>query len=418
MLVLAAILSLMWYLGPAAVRNLTGLILTHRLQRTGVLMSPIARDNPGRPLWELDDNAISWLPSSPMRPVLEGWEALLAGRTKDAADAFLRASDQGSGYTRSLDDFVSRAEEQRQVLPTMAPPGLAEYEYGLAMRAVEAHVWALGLEDFERAVVHRPGPWPDSFYTAYSTALTWAAPEVAQSIALEVNHAPAPDPQIRVGRKEQPGWETPVFVTGGWYLQGFTVHSWTAMDYGFPTAVEFFWTNNLGHVERQTVQAWNLVANGGFELGVDRQPGYLMGWFRPADAVAGFESPLWRTVWRDGGLETALVLLPRGLQDSDETLSRLVQVRPQTYLLWSAWIENTGEGNPHIFVEWRDVRQRLIGTEIPMQGQAHGAGRYYAGVLEAPPGAVYLSISLVNVGALGESWYDDLLFLPLRPPAP
>ena len=143
-----------------------------------------------------------------------------------------------------------------------------------------------------------------------------------------------------------------------------------------------------------------------------------MGWFKPADAVPGFESPLWRTVWWVGRLETASVLLPRGLQNNDGTLSRLVQIRPQTNLLWSAWIENTGEGNSDIFVEWRDVRQRPIRTGIPMQGQAHVPGRYYADVLEVPPGAGYLSISLVNFRAFGESWYDDLLLLPLRPAAP
>ena len=416
LLIFAIILSLELF-SPAIARNLTALILINRLVYTNVLQSSMSTDAPSVPLGDIGDVVPSWLPASPMRPVLKTWDSLLTGRTESGARSLLQASDLGSGFTRSLDDFI-RLEEERKgsVLSVDVPIGLAEYEYGLALRGIEQQDWHRSLEHFERAVAFRPGPWTESFYLRYYKTLTQVAPDIAIRIAVEQSVPAESMPQINVGRKDQPGWDMPISVADGWYLQGFTIRSWTAIERGLPVIADLFWKHVSGRILHHTAQTWNLVPNGGFEFGTTSRS-IDFRWFQRTYDNSPFSSPPLRTVMHDGRSSNVLVLLPCGPEHDNEIFTRLIQVMPNSSILWSTWIEKSDDGNPHIFVTWLNSQKRQIKVDIPMQGNASGVGRNYAGVLQVPDNASYMSLVLTNYKASGETLWDNLLLIELpRPP--
>jgi hypothetical protein len=347
-----------------------------------------------------------------------GMASLLQNRYAEASRDLLQAADLKGGFTRSLDAFVQAEQSHKGTFLMLTPVGLAEYEYVLALRAADDGDWNRSLEHIEWAIDYRPGPWPEDFYTHYREVLGQVAPEIVERMSLEEAAVPAAMPQIKVGRKDQPGWETPIRVTDSWQLQGFTVRSWTAFDHGFPATVGFFWQNGAGQLYQQTVRIWNRLSNGGFELGTASHPNHLLGWFKPTYALRSLSSVPLGVVWRQGITSTVLLSRPTGPEHNDDTLARLIRVQPQTYLLWHAWIDNSNNGNPHIFVEWRDARQKPIKPEIPMQGNASGTSGDYAGVLQVPDNAMYMALNLTNWKSSGEVLWDNLLLLPLTPPAP
>jgi hypothetical protein len=372
------------------------------------------------PEWQMQNCQVQAerLPASPAKSVLMAWNALLTHQDEEAALALQRASDEQSGFTRSLDAIVQAERTQTGALWATAPFGLAEYHYGLALRAMQASNWTDSLEHFQRALVYHPGPWSESFYESYRQVLTRTEPTVMDAIALEEILPPATLPQVRVGHKNQPGWEAPVPVSDTLELQGFSIRSWTALDYGLPSLVDFFWQDTSGQVVRETVETWNLLPNGGFELGADQNPADVLGWFQSTDRYEKFARPVWRRIWRAGKASTALLSIPSNLGNWDDVkVSRTIRVAPNSNLVWSAWIDNTGEGNPHIFVFWLGEQNDTLSVEVPMQGNARGQGKTYAGLLTVPAQAVYMRVVLQNWKVAGEVLWDDL-FLAQLPSLP
>jgi hypothetical protein len=365
---------------PLLARNLTGVLALHYLACVGVF----------------------------------GPSPLLDGCPENAAHALLQASESNSNFMQNLDTGV-RIENQPEGQPWIAAQdALAVYHYGLGMRAMEQANWPQSLEHFQRAVTDRPGPWSGEFYTRYRNVLSYTVPHTMARITVEEMTEPATAPTILVGRKEQPGWDTPIAIGVGWQLEGLAVRSWTAVEQGLPVTVDLFWKSSAGSVERQTVVNENMMPNGGFELGANWAPTRIAGWYGGKDD----EVSLATCPVLSGQSSTCLAILPRGLEGVSGAGTRLIPLAPHVEtLLWSARIETKPGGNPHILVSWIDRNKMPIKLEIPFQGNVTEPSQHHAGVLQIPENAAYIQIELANWKASGEVWFDDLLLLPLKPPA-
>ena len=310
----------------ACSHNLAAVILTHRLATTGVIrratQGPVATD------WTAD--LVRWLPESAGESVLEPWDSLSNSENAErTARALLRAYDARSGFARSLDAWA-HAQAPLASPDAVLPLGLAEYEYGLALRAMEQADWRASLAHFERAAVIRPGPWPASFVNRYRESLRHANTELKERLSREETTPPT---RIDVGRKDYPGWKVAIESRHGWHLEGFALQSPTAIDLGLPSTARIFWVIDRGQAATQTVRVWNMVPDGGFELN-PVPPLSDFGWLQTLAPGRTTSAPR-RLVHRSPATSTAAVLVPLHDQ-SNGILARPIPVNPGAYLLWHA----------------------------------------------------------------------------------
>jgi hypothetical protein len=408
-LVVATLLGLISAV-PAASSNVQALILTHRLDRANALTASAPPLDGGTGTRQQSIALPRWLPATATGEVLAAWDAILAGDRTKTAEVLMRADRSGSGFTRSLRDFVQQQQESVDLVP--APRGLAEFEYGRAVDAASRQEWTSSLRFFENAIAYQPASWPAEFVSRYSAVLSRSRPDAMRRIAAE-EALVSPSPYARVGTKEQPGWDRPVPMPDGRQLEGFSVRSRTALNRGLPLLVDLFLADSSGTRTRETFRTWNLIANGGIELGGPSRPGEF-GW---AEVTAGptFFPATTRTIFREG--EPSRVLVSRDSGPGDRgTTARGIRVKPQSMLLWSGWIDSGG-GTAVMFLRWHDAHGKVLQFEMPVQGNISGPGRIYAGLVRVPAAATLLSILLANWRSTGEVHWDDLFLAEIGPTA-
>jgi hypothetical protein len=393
-------------------RNLADAVLARQLARAGVFgeAGTAAAGKYSAP------GASTRLPPSVRETVLVPWDLLLNHPGgDDTARALLRARDAGTGFGMSL-DALARTPAPLGWPDEVVPFGLPEYEYGLAMRALDQRDWPGGLEHFERAVMFRPGPWPAHFVTRYRAALSADHAAVIDRLTREESTPADSWAQVDVGRKDMGYWGVPIETARGWRLENFALQSFTPADLGLPVTVRLTWLANSGIRTNEVFAAWNMVANGGFELNAGSASGEF-GWFHPLpDGRAA--SPVQRGVVHNGRTSNAVFLAPSG-NISNGVSGRPIPVTPGAFLLWHVWIKTTPGANPFMFVSWRDANNARIADEIPIQDTPITKPEFdYAGVLHVPEAARYVSIMLTNWRTTrGTTLWDDVLLIPIRPPS-
>ncbi len=396
----------------ASARNLDGLILMHYVAESDRQRAAEAdHSSLGNSPSTRAEKLLSQHVETSLNPLLVAQVAITAGRPEEAALALLKATDRDRAIALGLEAEPHDETVCGGTTWASLPAGPAEYRYGLAMGAMQRQSWREALEQFQRAVAFRPGPWPDSFVERYREVLAHAAPYESSRLAAEQSAAPAPAPLVLAGRKDQLGWQTPIPVSERWQLEGFALRGWAGLELGLPVTVDTFWRDTTGGTRRQTQVAWNLLPNGGFELGLDWSPPQLAGWYQEGCCAQR------RDLVRSQRKTAVLVSPPSRPGSADCKVSSLVKTRPGTWLMWSAWIDNSHSGNPHIFVSWLDARKNEVLAEIPIQGNANGSGRDYAGMLRVPDDAEFLLITLMNWKSGREVLWDNMLLLEVRPPA-
>jgi hypothetical protein len=70
-----------------------------------------------------------------------------------------------------------------------------------------------------------------------------------------------------------------------------------------------------------------------------------------------------------------------------------------------------------MFVFWFDGKKTQLGFEVPFANVPSQSGRYFAGVLRVRNRAAYVQLRLANWQAVGQTRFDDLFLVPLKPPA-
>lgn len=325
-----------------------------------------------------------------------------------------RIANENSGMLRMFDQFIGLSKRSKSIYAIPVPIGLPEYEYELALRSIGAKDWLRSREHFEQALIYRPTGWSSDFYDRYQSVLTQIAPDIVAQLAQEQQVVPHTAPQIKLGRKEQPGWDSKIAFSNGWQLDGLTVRNWTALEHGFPIIIDLFWQNPSGQMERQTATTENMIANGSFELGANWSvPQVMAGWYGGYDErISDFAR---RNASAGHGTSSAMVVLPGGPEATTVADTQFIRLPSGAKsLLWSAWIEALPGGNPHVFIFWFDGKSGNPRFEIPFQGNTSQSARYYAGVFQVPDDAIYMQVRLANWQASGEATFDDLLLLPLN----
>ncbi len=322
-------------------------------------------------------------------------------------------TNENSGMLHMFEQFIDVNKRAEGIYAIPVPFGLPEYEYELAFRSMDAKDWLSSRKHFEQALIYRPAGWSSDFYDHYRSVLAQIAPDLVAQIMQEQRIMPSIAPEIKVGRKEQPDWDTQIPFNNGWQLNGLTVRNWTALAYGFPITVDLFFQNPLGQMERQSITTENMIANGCFELGAAwNLPGMVAGWDSGNDEHSSDFAQ--RNASTDYGTSSAMVILPGGSETTTVADTQFIRLPPGTKsLLWSVWIDALPEGNPHIFVLWFDGKSANPEVEIPFQGNASQPARYYAGVIQVPEDAIYMQVRLANWRATGEAVFDNFLLLPL-----
>lgn len=302
-------------------------------------------------------------------------------------------------------------------LPFASPPwGLAEYYALLAFHAQAAGQAERAVTLFQRALVIRPTDWTSDFFSRYLRALSEAQQQVIIGLEQERTAPATTAPQVAVGHKLHPGWDTPISFPNQFNLLGFTLKSETAFELGLPLEMELFWQAPNGKSIKQPVTLSNLLPNGGFELPtLPAQPRRVLGWWQRTPEIQYVA--LEQTRIRLDGRESVVLVSQANQGVDDFKFSRLVPVIPNEFLLWSAWIQSE-HGAPHIFVAWLDQNKSKLREEIPMHGNAKGKGRRYAGVLQVPSDARYMYWALVNLRSPGVVTWDDVFVIPLELPGP
>jgi hypothetical protein len=284
--------------------------------------------------------------------------------------------------------------------------GLAEYEYSLALQAIDLNNPMLALDHFAYAVTYRPGIWSNEFYTKYQNALAKVDAERASHVTFERSTSPSLSAQVRVGRRDIEHWEGVIPVYKDWALQGYTLRTPIALELGFPIVIDMFWINTLGQTKRDTITTWNRISNGGMEL---HNQNAVIGWFQ---STIKFDTYTWATRYKvqlDKYETNVLEGLLAADGNYDVKMTRPIHVAPSSKILWSMRVD----GDPQVNVYWLDIHKMIVGSDTLLDG-ARGVP-IYSSVVNVPADASYLVLLLLNARTTRKIFWDYVLVIPLEP---
>jgi tetratricopeptide (TPR) repeat protein len=220
----------------------------------------------------------------------------------------------------------------------------------------------------------------------------------------------------------------------GWTLLGITADE-AALAADETAKVFFFWRGPQGSAPGQAQDGWysidvgtwihiadvaSLLPNGDFELMPDEieTAGF------PLDYESG-EPAIGRLQLADRNGATTVILELNNAENADAATpttgvtSSVLPVDPQLLYLQTGWLHTSSGGNGVLGVFWGG-EALPVGDETAdfvVYGAQGDEWRQYARLLSPPDGAVSAQVTAYNLEAPGSVYLDDILLLPVVPPA-
>jgi hypothetical protein len=217
-------------------------------------------------------------------------------------------------------------------------------------------------------------------------------------------------------------------LDNGWTLLGYDVDE-DRLVRGAPVDLLLYWVGPGSAKAGSKQDGWyragerwvhvlqgvqNLVLNGGFELGMEA-----------SESPAGFPGDIYRadphtrrlvTGLRAGRRTTVALLDNTQVYNRTSFTSAWVPVNPDGLYLQAGWVKSTG-GNGYLGRRWAgDIAQGVRRYSYAAAGVKADDWHHYAGLTRPLAGATRCQMWLLNYKAVGQVYFDDVLFVEVGPP--